>query len=400
MPEVQRPFPSIFLAPPIQFLIGLLLFIALLHRDRDLTILTLLILGIGWGARLWARMSFLRLHTDLTVDRKKVFPGERLSAQVQAQNRKFLPIWLKIELPISDGLASSEGKGNLSQEIPLLWYQRAELKWDLTARRRGAHRIGPISMATSDLFGFFPKERPNSAMGEVLVYPRIFPMRPIPFPRKDLFGLPGERSPVKDPIFILGTRDYQNGQPSKHIHWKASARHQRLQEKVFEPSEQEKVLMALDVDPFIAHGAEEDFEATLEAMASLAVYLDRRGIAVGLVANASLSGGGLALLPIARNHQQLPAILEGLARLEIQRQGNLLDLLSPALTLTWGVSCFHFSYGEPETIEKAGAYFRERQIPALFLVSRPEPKALKKAQMKIYRILPIDAIGLQKDPKG
>ena len=400
MPEAERTFPSIFLSPPIQFLIGLLLFIALLNRDRDLTILALLILGIGGGVRLWARMSLLRLSADLSVDRRKVFPGEGLSVQVQAQNRKFLPVWLRIEVPITDGLAPSEGKGMLCQAIPLLWYQRTEMKWELTARRRGVHRIGPISMVTGDLFGFFPRERRNSAGCEVLIYPRIFPMRSIHFPRRDLFGLPGERSPVKDPIFILGTRDYQNGQPSKHIHWKASARHQRLQEKVFEPSEQEKVLMALDVDSFIAHGAEEDFEATLEAMASLAAHLDRRGIAVGLVTNASLSGGGLGLLPIARNHQQLPAILELLARLEIQRQGDLLDLLSPALTLTWGVSCFHFSYGEVEILQKADAYFWKRRIPALFLVSRAASSSPKEAEAKIPPMLSLDELGVKRGGRG
>ncbi|MBW1691959.1 MAG: DUF58 domain-containing protein, partial [Deltaproteobacteria bacterium] len=49
---------------------------------------------------------------------------------------------------------------------------------------------------------------------------------------------------------MLGTRDYQNWRPARHIHWKASASHNRLQEKVFEPSEQEKVLLAVEVSQF------------------------------------------------------------------------------------------------------------------------------------------------------
>ncbi len=76
---------------------------------------------------------------------------------------------------------------------------------------------------------------------------------------RELFGVPGVKSPVKDPVYILGTRDYQPSGPSRHIHWKASARHLKLQEKVFEPSEQEKVLLALEVGSFQKSLANEAF---------------------------------------------------------------------------------------------------------------------------------------------
>ena len=89
------------------------------------------------------------------------------------------------------------------------------------------------------------------------------------------------------------------------FHWKASARHNRLQEKVFESTHQEKILLVVDVGSFARHQAEEDFERALEVVASLAVRLDQQGHALGLIANGCLVGGGPAIVPVARNDQQL-----------------------------------------------------------------------------------------------
>ena len=75
-------------------------------------------------------------------------------------------------------------------------------------------------------------------------------LAPFNLPKRDFFGVPGGESPVNDPVYILGTSDYHYGRPSKYIHWKASARYQRLQEKVFDSSEQEKVLFLIDVGEF------------------------------------------------------------------------------------------------------------------------------------------------------
>ena len=87
------------------------------------------------------------------------------------------------------------------------------------------------------------------------------PLGPLSLPRRDFFGVPGGESPVDDPVYILGTTDYQNGRPAKYIHWKASARHHRLQEKVFESTEQEKILLVVDVDQFVKAEAEDEIRA-------------------------------------------------------------------------------------------------------------------------------------------
>jgi uncharacterized protein (DUF58 family) len=194
---------------------------------------------------------------------------------------------------------------------------------------------------------------------------------------------------VQDPVYILGTRDYQNGQPSKYIHWKASARQHRLQEKVFESTQQEKVLLVVNVDPFARREAEEDFEHALEVVASLAVLLSQQGHSVGLVANGKVKGGGPAIVPVARNDQQLPAILELLARLQMKPDRDLKELLRHKLTLTWGISCIYFSHEEDQTVFSAEEYFTQRRTPVVFFVCRPPLPAGRErlgAQRKVYRL--------------
>ena len=117
-----------------------------------------------------------------------------------------------------------------------------------------------------------------------------------------------------------GLREYRPGDELKSVHWKASARHNRLQEKVFEPSQQKKVLLAVEVSQFEKANASESFERTLEVVGSLAVQSYQRGYALGIVTNGVVEGGS-PFLSVGRSSQKLSSILEILARLKMRRMG-------------------------------------------------------------------------------
>jgi len=370
MEAQESRLPTIFIVPLIQFFVGVLLFVALLHSQRDLAVLALLVLGVMGGARLWSRMSLSGIKCYSMVDKGKVFPGEMLTLHMRVENTKFLPVWLQMKVPVDGSLNPSSGDTTFTNESGLLWYQRARFHRELVAQRRGIHRVGPPYVKVGDLFGFFLREREEQEDLHVIVYPRLVPLKPFCLPRRDFFGVPGAKSPVQDPIYILGTRDYQHWHPARYIHWKASARHNRLQEKVFEPSEQLKALLVVDVNQFAKNNAAEGFEHTLEAVASLAVQFDQRGYAVGFVTNGVVEGGP-TILPIAGNPRQLPSILEVLARLQMKIRGDLADTLHRGLQLPWGVSCVHFSYEEDMTALTTEGYFSHRKIPMVFVVCRP-----------------------------
>ncbi|RPI05409.1 MAG: hypothetical protein EHM71_12690, partial [Zetaproteobacteria bacterium] len=69
---------SIFLLAPGLVFAGGLLFVALLNRQHLLIVLSLLILGTAACAKLWTAASRSRLACRSAIDRKRLFPGERL----------------------------------------------------------------------------------------------------------------------------------------------------------------------------------------------------------------------------------------------------------------------------------------------------------------------------------
>jgi uncharacterized protein (DUF58 family) len=359
---------SFFVVAPGLCLVGLLLFVALLNGQRDLTVLSLLVLGMAGVAKLWARATRAGLRCRVALDRDRLFPGETARLTAEVENRRVLPALVEVAVP-AQGLLPP-GQRAAHGERGLLWYQTGTFRWELQALRRGVYQVGPGRMRSGDLLGFYASGRTAGEPAEVLVYPRIRPLVRPAVPRRDFFGIPGADSPVRDPVYILGTRDYQPGRPAKHIHWKASARHHRLQEKLFEPSEQEKVLLAVTVEGF-AQAEAEAFEGTLEACASLAVRLDRAGVALGIAVDGVLVGAAAALVPVGRRPHQLQAILELLARLTSTPAAPLLDILGA--TLPWGLTCVCFSLEGARGA--AVASLEHRRVPVLRVAARPSPEA-------------------------
>jgi uncharacterized protein (DUF58 family) len=358
-----RRVPSLFATSVILFFVGIFFFIALLNGQRDLIILSLLVFTMTGGLKLWTRFSPARLRCTLTLEKNKVFAGDTLILKAHAENAKFLPVWFEVDVPVDGSSHAFQSEAPLTGQGSLLWYQMTGFQWEFTAATRGVREIGPLKIFSGDLFGFYQKERETGEALQAVVYPKLVPLGPLSLPRRDFFGVPGGESPVDDPVYILGTTDYQNGRPAKYIHWKASARHHRLQEKVFESTEQEKILLVVDVDQFVKAEAKDEFERTLEVVASVAVRLDRQGCAVGLLTNG-ITQGISPVVSISRSPQQLSDILEALARLKMEPGEALIDMLRK-VEIPWGTSCLYFTLKEDPTTDVVRAHFKRRKTPVL-----------------------------------
>ncbi len=388
--------PTIFNSLLVCIFVGIFLFIALLYRQTDLALLAFLILLVVSTAKIWSSMSLYRVRCTISVDKQRAFPGETLVLETNVENAKLLPVRLRVQWSLGSALKRVGGDEHFfRQEAGLLWYQRAQLQWDLVARRRGVHRMGPDCIRAGDLLGFFEKEKRSQETICIIVYPQIVRLKSIRLPMRDLFGVPGAKSPVKDPVYILGTRDYQPSGPSRHIHWKASARHRRLQEKVFEPSEQEKVMLALEVGSFGKSTAKEAFEHTLEVIASLAVRLQDVGCAVGLATNGVMTGDGFSVLPATRAPGQLPAILETLARLQTAQKGAIGPIMRQAMGSQRGVSCAYFSYQAGRAAAETEKYCRQQNIPITFFVCRSDTESEAIRQKSKAGMHTLDEIRIQ-----
>jgi uncharacterized protein (DUF58 family) len=343
-------------------------------------------------------MSLSRVKWTVRVNKKRLFPGETLSLVTTVENAKFLPAGIQILWPSNNAFEPLSGDERVSRQTAvLLWQQQGKFNRDLVALRRGVHQVGPPRIRSSDPFGFFKKEKRLDDTVRVIVYPRLVSLRPIFLPKRDLFGTCGGKSPVKDPVYILGTRDYQPASPSRHIHWKASARHLRLQEKIFESSAQGNILIVLDVGAYAENQAEEAFEHTLEVIASLAVKLDSLSYAVRFMTNATPKDADFPVGSAGRGPRQVPAILETLARLQMTQNRPIAQILRETRGIQRGVGCAYFAYEDGTASAEVEKICRKSSTPVTVFVCRPrpEPDALHKTD-RIGTYL-IDEISVQKE---
>ena len=384
--------PTLLIFPLIQIFVAVFLFIALLNGQRDLTVLGLVIFVVVAGTRIWSRLSPARIQHDARMDKHRGFPGETFIFSIRVRNAKILPVLTQLSMSFPKAFQSAESPATLEKSCSLLWFQEANFTWHLNALRRGVYRLGLAELKLGDLFGFYAQKPDLIPPMDVIVYPRLIPLKPIRLPKRDLFGSPGSKSPIEDPIYVYGTRDYQNGRPARYIHWKASARLARLQEKICEPATQEKILLVVDVDRFFKHQAHADFEKILEVAASAAVQFERAGFAVGLVTNGELKGGGSAILPIGRGAQQIPEILETLARLQMKPSAELGTILRRSLQLPWGTSGVSLSYDSGQACQEVFAFFNHRRGPVVSIVCHLDPSPVVGATAQPASVITLEDI--------
>jgi len=362
--------PTALIIPLIQIFVVIFLFMAILNDQLDLTVLGLVVVVIMAGTRVWSRLSPAKMRCESSLNKQRVFAGESLVLSTRIQNAKVLPVLVQVKTSFASCFQPAEDLASPDKDCSLLWYQQADFQWHLTALRRGVYQLGPAQLSVGDLFGFYTRKQITPAASSVIVYPRLIPLKPLAMPRRDFFGIPGAKSPIEDPVFVYGTREYQSGRPARYIHWKASARFGQLQEKICEPAAQEKILLLVEVARFAECGAYAEFEKILEVAASAAVDFDRAGFALGLVTNGTLDGGGPNVLPIGRGARQMPKILETLARLQMTPVADLAGILRQGLKLPWGTTGFSLGHESGGPADETAAFFKNRRVPLVSVVCR------------------------------
>src|SRR5262249_20412066 len=140
--------------------------------------------------------------------------------------------------------STSPGQVYLHRTAHLGWYERVSWPLELKPLARGYYRFGPARLASSDLFGFFPVEREDETRNAIIVYPRLYTLPELGLPAERPFGeRRGFDRLFEDPARPSGLRDYRPGDSLRRIDWKASARSQALQSRVYEPSSTQHLLV-------------------------------------------------------------------------------------------------------------------------------------------------------------
>ena len=326
---------------PWYWLALFLFVISLFSRQPLLFLAALFTFLIAFVPDLWYRSAFRRLVIRQYVNHHNVFFGEEITLSVSIENHKFLPLpWLRVENKIAPPLMIVSKKASRLQDTRrealvgtwLFWaYQRVTRQYRLRCQERGFHRFGPISLSSSDPFGWLECEETVLAVDYLVVYPLIAPLEALGL--SSIHPL-GEHTTVRrlleDPLRVAGVRDYILGDDPRRIHWKATARAGTLRSKVYETPAVQRLLLLLDVRNYSVEERGTDLEIqelTIATAASLGIWALEEGYMVGLLANSSM------IRPVSEQELQMSMPAGEPDSIKVDREEFSASVLSSTTTI-------------------------------------------------------------------
>jgi uncharacterized protein (DUF58 family) len=153
---------------------------------------------------------------------------------------------------------------------PALPNQEVRVQCQLTPLRRGLLRLQSVAVARPDPFGLFRAFVEVRLPQSVLILPKRYPLPLIALPGTMKYQQGGVAlaSNVGQSDEFVALRDYRQGDPLRHIHWRSWARAGKPVVKEFE--DEFFVRHALVLDTFTKHSQSEAFEEAASIAASFA----------------------------------------------------------------------------------------------------------------------------------
>lgn len=309
----------------------------------SLVMLCGLVLASAGVTRLWAHVSLKKVSLSRKLDKTRVFPDEKLNVEIAVSNRKLLTLFkLRVDeqiptIMIDNSSLPSAGRNGfslVSSGISLSGYSTARWAHPLVCRKRGYYPLGPVTLTSGDIFGFYTQTEQVFPNDKIIVFPRICSLVSDRFPTHSPLGeTKADHNIYHDPSRVVGLRDYTSTDSLRHVHWKASARRRHLQVKVFESTVTVKTAIFLSVDSFeTVMEDRQPYEDAIITAASIAATLIGKKSDVGFFANTVQAGTRLPVKLAPRNsHHHLMEMLEAMARCLSRSSSAFRDLVTEQL---------------------------------------------------------------------
>ncbi len=278
------------------------------------------------GLRLWGRAALSRLDARLEPNGDRLHCGGEFTLRAEIANRKALPVQVRFSLDVPETLRAA-GESGISEECSIMPFGTVSGTWNFKAPRRGVYELGPAKLAAGDILELCMQEKVLPFKRSIVVYPRILPLSEMEVPFRDYFGIHPSKGIIEDPAWYEGTKEYTGDRPARSINWKASARFNVLQEKIFEPTTHRKIFFLLDGEGFRRADDSEGFETALEVAASLLERASETGASFAVATDRRVEGFPAAI-PLRRSPEHLGLALELLARCSLDHGQALVPLVA------------------------------------------------------------------------
>lgn len=211
--------------------------------------------------------------------------GSKIKVVVEIKNESGWPVpWVQcwVKMPQTFYLFDNLGCYNFS----LSPHQKVRIYEEIECKNRGAFHWGRILLRTGDIFGIFTRSWAGGDEQTLTVLPQIYD---IGEDLGELFGrkygeIPSSMHPARRGSSFLGVKRYDVSDGISRIHWKASARSERLLVKQFQEQKMSEftILINLNEKDYAGKGPDSSSEKAITLAASLASVGTRKGHGVGL----------------------------------------------------------------------------------------------------------------------
>jgi uncharacterized protein (DUF58 family) len=285
-------------------LIVVLASLAISSGWRALYMLTYVFLTLFVLSWLWARSSLRQLAFHRAFSGRRIQVGEIFDERLMLDNLSLLP---KIWVQIADSSTLPEHRAGYIASIGA--HKRAVWHAKTTCRHRGRFQLGPVTASSGDPFGLFCQRAVLSPAQEIVVMPRALHIKNFVLFAGELSGR-GRSSyrALQATTNATTIREYTIGDALSRIHWRSSARYNKLMVKEFDLDPAVDVWIFLDLSASVQAGkgehSTEEYGVTIAT--TVATYLLRQDLSVGMVVN----GERRELLSLDRGERQIERVLE------------------------------------------------------------------------------------------
>lgn len=267
------------------WLVVLLLAVALLLRVDFIYY----ILYVVTGVFIWSQWYASRVLKGVMAGRDfagRAFLGERVPVTVTLANDSRLSLpWLQVSDSVPPELSMGEP---VERVVSVPARGRASFTYYVQSQQRGYYRLGPMRLASGDLFGLARSRSAFLPASFLTVYPRILPITRLGLPSQLPFGtIASRRRLFEDPSRPMGVRSFRSGDSLRQLNWKASAHTNELLVRRLEPaiSLETYILLNLHRGDYPRRDWQILTEWAIVVAASLANHLTTQRQAVGLLSN-------------------------------------------------------------------------------------------------------------------
>jgi Uncharacterized conserved protein (some members contain a von Willebrand factor type A (vWA) domain) len=264
--------------------------------------------------------------THLHVRNERSRPTPVLRWRDAAQTGLELPVDATLA-PIGEHTMSARDRGD-----------RVSLQYRIRTRNRGAYEVGPLLVERIDPFGLAHARYAIGTRKPLLVTPRVVDLQRGEHDASKSDGT--ERELLRHSIPSadeLIAREYRTGDPLRRVHWRATARHDKLMVRQEEQRSNPQAWIFFDTgrsarpDHRHAHERNDMFEAGVDLVAALGADLLESGYLVGVIESTSpqlfgragsarsSSGVNTATYEQPSGQQQLLAALAGVRQQRVEQ---------------------------------------------------------------------------------